>query len=281
MTVGLSQEVVSIGVIALVCVSLSIFCLLVWLFRCRRDQLRHKEEKGDRQKDINSFQEYSMFYRKKQGTPFSKRRVGDKTKEPKKAGSIEDDKKIERTDSKKEKKLSTKDARPDETMGQYENRMRGYNAAPQLERIKEENSPKRFETISNMTTSEETLQRNDSKKTLEEFMDSEILHPQLLSEFISAVRIHNELYDGEASSKEVEKAWTTVAGLFDITEAMLQWEELVRLHRYMHIGLPDSAFKVLPRPEDIRWQDASREVALFLSQFIKNEMNFLLKDQIA
>ncbi|VDP41107.1 unnamed protein product [Heligmosomoides polygyrus] len=49
---------ISVGVMVLVCASLSLLCVLIWFLRCRRDQLRHKKGRGDRQRDMDSYQEY-------------------------------------------------------------------------------------------------------------------------------------------------------------------------------------------------------------------------------
>ncbi|KAK6750321.1 hypothetical protein RB195_002347 [Necator americanus] len=157
--VTLSQEVISVGVMVIVCTTLSLFCVVLWLVRCRRDQLRHKEER-QREKDLDSYRE------KHPNKPVSKRAVADTVKKPKQAESTISIK--SKDGSQKEVVSGSSDAKEAETMGQFEARVAQAYACKPLERIKEESTQstpvrnKRLDTVS-VTASFETLQRNDSK----------------------------------------------------------------------------------------------------------------------
>lgn len=59
----LKQEIVSIAVLLIVCITLSISCLILWMVRCRRDQIRNREDKNDHQRELDNFEEsVSLFY---------------------------------------------------------------------------------------------------------------------------------------------------------------------------------------------------------------------------
>ncbi|RCN53371.1 hypothetical protein ANCCAN_00434 [Ancylostoma caninum] len=140
----------------IVCASLSILCVVTWLLRCRRDQLRHKEEQ-ERQRDIDSYKD------KQVNKSFSKRAVADTVTEPKRAESVLSEQ--SKNGSQKEVASTNSEAMPGETLGQYEARVKQTYVSRPLERIKEESTPvrnKRLDTAS-VTASLETLQRNDSK----------------------------------------------------------------------------------------------------------------------
>ncbi|CAJ0601413.1 unnamed protein product [Cylicocyclus nassatus] len=159
--VTLSQELVSVGVMVIVCASLSVLCVAVWLVRCRRDQGREKEER-DRQRDLDNYND------KQVNKSFSKRAVADKVIEPpKRAESVHSNRSIRSRDGsvKEPISLSNSTTTTDETIGQCDSRAAQAYVSRPLERIKEESTPirnKRLETVS-ITASFETLQRNDSK----------------------------------------------------------------------------------------------------------------------
>ncbi|VDO31242.1 hypothetical protein V3C99_008753 [Haemonchus contortus] len=107
------------------------------------------------------------------------------------------------------------------------------------------------------------------------------LHHELLPDFVEAVRIHPEIYDGHFS-KDSDKAWNVIADLFEITvnDAKKQWYELVRIHRYMYLEMPDEAFKVIAPQEDPRWAIATRQTAITLAHFLQNDLKFLFKNEV-
>ncbi|EYC29554.1 hypothetical protein Y032_0006g3033 [Ancylostoma ceylanicum] len=106
------------------------------------------------------------------------------------------------------------------------------------------------------------------------------LHHELLPDFVKAIQIHPEVYENY-NTKESEKAWEVIADLFEITvsDAKKQWLELVRIHRYMYLDLPDEAFKVLAPKEDPRWHAATRQTAITLAHFLQNDLKFLFKNE--
>ncbi|RCN50060.1 hypothetical protein ANCCAN_03891 [Ancylostoma caninum] len=106
------------------------------------------------------------------------------------------------------------------------------------------------------------------------------LHHELLPDFVKAIQIHPEVYENY-NAKETEKAWEVIADLFEITvsDAKKQWLELVRIHRYMYLDLPDEAFKVLAPKEDPRWHAATRQTAITLAHFLQNDLKFLFKNE--
>ncbi|VDL64359.1 unnamed protein product [Nippostrongylus brasiliensis] len=83
--VALSQEMISVGVMVVVCVTLSLLCVVVWLLRCRRAQLRQKRDRH--QHEIDSFNNKQHQIQSQKSS--SRRAVADKKSEPKRAESIE------------------------------------------------------------------------------------------------------------------------------------------------------------------------------------------------
>ncbi|EYC18509.1 hypothetical protein Y032_0027g1556 [Ancylostoma ceylanicum] len=178
-TLNLQLKLVSVGVMVIVCASLSILCVVTWLLRCRRDQLRQKGEQ-ERQRDVDAYKD------KQVNKSFSKRAVADTVTEPKRAESVHSE--HSKNGSQKEVASTNEEAMPGETLGQvvcifpsekeedgssvialhvfqYEARVKQTYVSRPLERIKEESTPvrnKRLDTVS-VTASFETLQRNDSK----------------------------------------------------------------------------------------------------------------------
>ncbi|VDK66527.1 unnamed protein product [Cylicostephanus goldi] len=106
------------------------------------------------------------------------------------------------------------------------------------------------------------------------------LHHKLLLDFVKAVQIRPEVYE-DHNAKDAEKAWEVIADQFEITvsDAKKQWLELVRIHRFMYLDLPDEAFKVIAPKEDPRWQTATRQTAITLAHFLQNDLKFLFKDE--
>ncbi|VDM68068.1 unnamed protein product [Strongylus vulgaris] len=122
----------------IVCASLSILCVAVWLVRCRRDQGRSKEER-DRQRDVDNYND------KQTNKTFSKRAVADKVKEPKRAESVTSSTKSLSNKSKESVKAPISlysTTKTDETAGQSESRVTGAYVSKPLERIKEELTPR-------------------------------------------------------------------------------------------------------------------------------------------
>ncbi|KAJ1372782.1 hypothetical protein KIN20_035034 [Parelaphostrongylus tenuis] len=152
----LSHEVISIGLIAFVCVSFAIFCGLIWLLRCRRIQQQFKEDGNDRRTDSLKDDQPNKV--------LSKRAVSDAVMQPKRAETEQHDETSETEKPKgsansPEQQIERKDANSELAMRPIQ------PCQPkQLERIKNESRPaekKCHDTIS--MRSIVALERNDSK----------------------------------------------------------------------------------------------------------------------
>ncbi|CAD6196698.1 unnamed protein product [Caenorhabditis auriculariae] len=125
----LSLELITVVSIASFCVVSSVLCVTVWLCRWRRDQVRHIDEKDEPRLE--------MRYLESKNT----------TKPP----STTFEKSTRRKSEQKETSSSQKigDAFPDETIAQSFHPFVTFQ--------------KRIDTISDITVSNDSLQRNDSK----------------------------------------------------------------------------------------------------------------------
>ncbi|WKY03748.1 hypothetical protein Q1695_005030 [Nippostrongylus brasiliensis] len=150
---------ISVGVMVVVCVTLSLLCVVVWLLRCRRAQLRQKRDRH--QHEIDSFNNKQHQIQSQKSS--SRRAVADKKSEPKRAESIECEAVTKTTGSHKSISSSDRTQANVETQ-EIVSPAKPYVSRP-LERINEEAISvrnKRLDTASAIT-SIETLQRNDSK----------------------------------------------------------------------------------------------------------------------
>ncbi|XGW28579.1 hypothetical protein V3C99_008392 [Haemonchus contortus] len=154
----LSQEMISMGIMVVLCVILSVLCVIFWMVKWRRNLLPRKEEEGSNQCEIGSYTE------KTRQRSLSIRAVADSIAPPKRADSI-DGEKSHRSGSYKGSRLSIQQPKQEEVIDKVEQGVPQRYVPKPLERIKEESTParnKRLDTVSVMS-SMETLHRNDSK----------------------------------------------------------------------------------------------------------------------
>ncbi|KAK6014163.1 hypothetical protein OSTOST_20484 [Ostertagia ostertagi] len=150
---------ISIGVMVMLCVVLSITCVIVWMLRWRRSLVR-KAGQADHQCDDEISYTENVKPRTKSS---SKRAVADSVPSPARADSVEGEK-SHRSSSYK-CSTSAEQLKQDDIVAQAEPRPSQTYVSKPLERIKEEAisvKNKRLDTVSVMS-SVETLQRNDSK----------------------------------------------------------------------------------------------------------------------